>query len=119
MCRATDGLGNYERNVLGCVFNQELYLLQFQFLLGELLGLSEFLSLASEKERNSADKAGRFRVSWRSARDIYSDYWAASLLNVAFNELLKTLVAEPRPHFLDTCKPDWAAIDCTLNKGYI
>ena len=87
-------------------------------MLGELLGLSEFLSIASEEERNSADKAGRFRVSWRSARDIYSDYWAASLLNVAFNELLKTLVAEPRPHFLDTCKPDWAAIDCTLNNGY-
>jgi len=89
------------------------------FLLGELLGLSEFLSLATEGERTSAAKVGRFKVSWRSARGIYSDYWASSLLNVVFNELLKTVVAEPRPHFLDTCKPDWEKIDCTQNKGYV
>ena len=94
------------------------YFFEFQFLLGELLGLSEFLSLATERERTSAAKVGLFKVSWRSARDIYSDYWASSLLNVLVNELLKTLVAEPRPHFLDTCKPNWESIDCTHNKGY-
>ena len=94
------------------------YHLQFQFLLGELLGLSEFLSLATEGERTFAAKVGHFKMSWRSARDIYSDYWACSLLNVVFNELLKTLVAEPRPHFLETCKPDWETIDCTRNRGY-
>ena len=122
MCRANDGLGMVDIDIcLGeplfdCFFHVTIF--PFQFLLGELLGLSEFLSLATERERTSAAKVGLFKVSWRSARDIYSDYWASSLLNVLVNELLKTLVAEPRPHFLDTCKPNWESIDCTHNKGY-
>ena len=79
--------------------------------------MSEFLPLATEDDRTAVAKEGRLRVSWRSAKRIYGDYWTSSLLNVIFNELLKTAVAEPRPHFLDTCQPDWERIDCTQNDG--
>ena len=44
-------------------------------------------------------------------------YWYTQSLNTILNILLKMVVSRPRPHFQDTCQPDWDRIDCQLNQG--
>ena len=39
--------------------------------------------------------------------------------NVAINLVMKTLSAVPRPHFIDTCNPDWTLMDCDKYKGWV
>jgi phosphatidate phosphatase len=35
----------------------------------------------------------------------------------SFTDIAKVSVGRMRPHFLDVCRPDWSAINCSL--GYI
>ena len=35
------------------------------------------------------------------------------------NIALKTMASTPRPHFMDTCKPDLNKLDCQGNNGYV
>eukprot|EP00093_Oithona_nana_P013067 13067.XXX_630006_631277_1 [CDS] Oithona nana genome sequencing. len=45
------------------------------------------------------------RKAWTICRRYYGCLISGMLFSTLLNEILKTLVAEPRPHFLDTCKP--------------
>lgn len=56
-------------------------------------------------------------MAWARAKKFYGDYWFGMGINLLLNEIMKTVVAEPRPHFLETCKPDWSKIDCNANDG--
>ena len=42
-------------------------------------------------------------------------YVSAQSLDCILNIFLKTIFSTPRPHFLDTCNPDWSKIDCVAN----
>ena len=44
-------------------------------------------------------------------------FWVSLTFNIAINTALKTLTAVPRPHFIDTCKPDWGKINCSVHGG--
>lgn len=46
---------------------------------------------------------------------LYIRYWIASTFNILINDILKVLTAVPRPHFIQTCQPDWDKINCTGN----
>ena len=39
-------------------------------------------------------------------------YLSYQSINCVVNILLKTLASTPRPHFFDTCQPDWSRITC-------
>merc|ERR1711971_960092 len=41
------------------------------------------------------------------------------LLVEASNLTLKALASTPRPHFIDTCRPDWQRVNCTANGGNV
>jgi len=44
---------------------------------------------------------------------VYFSYWVGQSVNTIVNISLKCMASTPRPHFLDTCQPDWNKIDCT------
>ena len=46
-------------------------------------------------------------------------YWYAQSLNTIINIVMKMIVSRPRPHFQDTCRPDWDRIDCQANNGSV
>jgi len=50
---------------------------------------------------------------------IYIRYWIGATINILVNDLLKTLSAVPRPHFISTCQPDWTKINCSTNSGIV
>ena len=53
-------------------------------------------------------------LTFPSSRFFFGFTW-----NVCTNLVLKTLSAVPRPHFIATCNPDWAAIDCDKFRGWV
>ncbi|XP_073990441.1 phospholipid phosphatase 1-like isoform X2 [Rhodnius prolixus] len=52
------------------------------------------------------------RSWWRQALIWYRDFLSGLLFVLTVTVLIKGIVGEPRPHFLDTCKPK-EAINCT------
>ena len=46
-------------------------------------------------------------------------YWFALLGNASLNLALKTMLAIPRPHFIDTCNPNWDLVNCSQNAGQV
>jgi len=50
---------------------------------------------------------------------VYFRYWVGMSVNTIANITLKTMASTPRPHFLDTCKPDWDQVDCDGNEGNV
>lgn len=62
-----------------------------------------------ESDTNSQQPVGNLKSSFHKAWKVTKCYYAKLLSGLLFatflNEVLKTLVAEPRPHFLDTCRP--------------
>jgi len=50
---------------------------------------------------------------------IYFRYWAGMSLNTIVNITLKTMASTPRPHFIETCHPDWSRVDCDQNDGNV
>jgi len=68
--------------------------------------------------------------SFRSLRTVFSEaghrtlyiyirYWIGATINILVNDVLKTLSAVPRPHFIATCQPDWSRINCSANSGNV
>ena len=50
---------------------------------------------------------------------VYSRYWVGQSINMIANITLKTMASTPRPHFIDTCNPDWTQVDCDSNDGSV
>jgi len=50
---------------------------------------------------------------------VFLRYWITLTANVLLNLVLKILTSTPRPHFIDTCQPDWERINCTENGGNV
>ena len=46
-------------------------------------------------------------------------YWFALLGNASLILALKKMLAIPRPHFIDTCNPDWDLVNCSQNGGQV
>lgn len=90
------------------------YMLFLGMLLPTLLVivLTEFAWLP--KGENLSDT---MKVAWRKAMRHYGNLISGLVFGAFINEVIKTLVAEPRPHFLDTCRPDMTKVDC--NQGFI
>jgi len=67
------------------------------------------------------------RSSWKEqakeaavvTASIYVRYLVYSTLNILINDILKVLSSVPRPHFIETCEPDWSQINCTANGGVV
>lgn len=53
------------------------------------------------------------KLSWARAWALYGRYWVFTGVAFLTNEILKTCCPEARPHFLETCNPDWSKLDCT------
>ena len=51
--------------------------------------------------------------AWQRAKGLYGRYWVFAAVTLLMNEVLKSLFPEPRPHFFQSCRPDWERIDCT------
>lgn len=52
-------------------------------------------------------------VRWPLVRSALRHYvLGLELVSVAI-EVVKSLVTKPRPHFLDSCRPDWDKLDCS------
>jgi len=60
-----------------------------------------------------------FRVSLLTSLTIYAKYFTFLTANIFINFCLKILCSIPRPHFIDTCQPDWDNINCDENGGNI
>lgn len=50
---------------------------------------------------------------------VYFRYWVGQSVNTIANITLKTMASTPRPHFIDTCQPDWTQVDCDGNAGNV
>jgi len=50
---------------------------------------------------------------------IYTKYFIYLTGNIFVNILLKTATAVPRPHFIDSCVPDWGRVNCSANGGNV
>lgn len=53
--------------------------------------------------------------AWKATRVYYVGLLNGLLFATLLNEVVKTLVAEPRPHFLDTCQP--INLNCSQNEA--
>jgi len=60
-----------------------------------------------------------FSFTVSSTCSIFTRYWVSLTGCAMINLALKTMLAFPRPHFLDTCQPDWSAVNCSENGGNI
>jgi len=61
----------------------------------------------------------RFKKAGSTTAYVYFRYWVGMSINTIFNITLKTMASTPRPHFLDTCQPDWTQVDCQDNAGNV
>ncbi len=59
----------------------------------------------------------RLSRAFSSSLSLYREHWTWAGVTLLLNEFLKTSVARPRPHFLETCQPKWELIDCQANGG--
>lgn len=89
-----------------------------------ILGLFIFCELGILLERSTGlgGKGFTWPRLWQAicrAIPLFGGYMMCWSFNLLSNEITKTLVAEPRPHFIETCKPDWEQIDCKANNGYV
>lgn len=51
------------------------------------------------------DGKKRFRTSFRKTIGWFKDYAITLVLLLLVVDIIKVLIGEPRPHFLDTCQP--------------
>ncbi len=82
-----------------------------------LLAVAPIFSLMTWCEFRDGD--GKVSLAFQRASRAFGHYFVYGGFSLLLNELLKTLVAEPRPHFLDTCQPDWKKVDCEANNGFV
>jgi len=94
-------------------------LLLFYFLLPLLMiCIVQSIHSLSSKSNNLKTKLSNI-IS--SIYYIYSRYGVWATLNLFLNEVLKVLSAVPRPHFINTCDPDWHTVKplCAQNSGMV
>ncbi|TRY75849.1 hypothetical protein TCAL_04959 [Tigriopus californicus] len=70
---------------------------------------------AADPNRSNDDNS---KLSWSRAWSLYGRYWVFTGVAFLTNETLKTFCPEARPHFLETCNPDWTKLDCTENANH-
>jgi phosphatidate phosphatase len=78
-----------------------------------LVFLTEWVQISAPGFRLRSQEAGRRTLF------VFTRYWVASTVNILINDVLKMLTGVPRPHFLETCMPDWDSINCTDNGGNV
>jgi len=61
----------------------------------------------------------RMKIAALSTASTFLTFFFGFTWNVAINLVMKTLSAVPRPHFIDTCNPDWTLIDCDKYNGNV
>ncbi|XP_013782716.2 phospholipid phosphatase 2-like [Limulus polyphemus] len=54
-----------------------------------------------------------FQHCYKQWLTVLGDFLLGFVYVMFITELIKTLVGELRPHFLQTCKPDWSKINCS------
>lgn len=54
----------------------------------------------------------RCNTALKNVYNWYGEYVVSLVFNLLLLEVIKGIIGEPRPHFLQTCKPD-AAVNCT------
>eukprot|EP00091_Calanus_sinicus_P017472 TRINITY_DN37772_c0_g1_i1.p1 TRINITY_DN37772_c0_g1~~TRINITY_DN37772_c0_g1_i1.p1 ORF type:complete len:215 (-),score=47.39 TRINITY_DN37772_c0_g1_i1:40-660(-) len=90
--------------------------LLFQAILLPII-LVVFITEASLHHENGV-MAASTKASQNSAY-VYFRYWVGQSVNMIANIALKTMASTPRPHFIDTCHPDWTQVDCDSNDGNV
>lgn len=54
----------------------------------------------------------RFKTSWRRTLHWFKSYGISLVILLLVMDVIKVLIGEPRPHFLDSCRPN-TALNCT------
>lgn len=78
-----------------------------------------FLTEISVSLSLSLTPGARMKMAAVSTAGAFITFFFGFTWNVCTNLVLKTLSAVPRPHFIATCNPDWAAIDCDKFRGNV
>ncbi|KYN07276.1 Lipid phosphate phosphohydrolase 3 [Cyphomyrmex costatus] len=73
-----------------------------------VIWIAEYIYYSADSYENASCYGTRSKLIWRW----YGQYTAGILTLTFLCEAMKILIGEPRPHFLDTCKPREAA-NCT------
>lgn len=68
---------------------------------------------SSDNKRSLVDRAAWMASYFRCCAGVYGTYFYGMVCLFALVEFLKIAVGELRPHFLDTCKPDFSRINCS------
>lgn len=76
-----------------------------------------FLSETTSNESIECSKIRRRRIFWKCCRQIYGVYIQGLVCSIALVEFLKMSIGGLRPHFFDSCKPDFTTINCS--QGYV
>ena len=58
----------------------------------------------------------RLKAAFQMIRSYYGCLFSGMLFSILLNQMLKTFVAAPRPHFLDTCRPK--SLNCSEHGRY-
>lgn len=88
-----------------------------QFLITELyINRPELIAKSSPNYIGPPSK-GSFKKQFRKAFYVYctkwySDYIFGLVFTTLLTDVVKTTMNSPRPHFLDTCKPNFAKEAC-------
>lgn len=59
----------------------------------------------------------RLKAYWRCCLQVYGTYFHGLVCATALVEFLKMSVGGLRPHFMDSCKPDFSTINCS--QGFV
>ncbi|CAO1395156.1 unnamed protein product [Diamesa hyperborea] len=74
-----------------------------------LMWIVEFI-FYDEQEEDCAKH--RFKTSWRRTLHWFKSYGISLVILLLVMDVIKVLIGEPRPHFLDSCRPN-TALNCT------
>lgn len=70
--------------------------------------IGEFIANRHRKKFNKKSTVS----AWQNSSIYMKGYAFGFILHMGILTMTRTFVGEPRPHFMETCKPD-AAINCT------
>ena len=72
--------------------------------------ITEFIFYDEQQE--DFDAKLQFKTSWRRTLHWFKSYGISLVILLLVMDVIKVLIGEPRPHFLDSCRPD-TALNCT------
>jgi len=79
-----------------------------------------FIILLTELFHGPKEGVGhQLKRAGKTTARIYFNFFMGMVGNVIINDVVKSLVARPRPHFWDTCKPRMDMFNCSQNGGFI